>query len=613
MGKRYSHTELARSVWRDFRRARRSLLVFEVLFKLFETWLLLPALTFALAFILARSGHIAVSNLDILDYLLSPLGLLYTALLIAATAALLLYDQAGVMVIATLAATERPRPGQPSFADIGKIVLRVAKLGALMAGLLVLASLPFVLLGWLTYCLLLTEFDIYFYLTVRPPAFWIATGIGSALLIAATGIGAWLCIRWALALPIVIFEGQSAWSALRASSTRVRGAGWRFALILLGWPLMSVLVGFGMMALFRLLAAAVLEHAGEQPIVFAFFLLLAQGALLAIWSFVLTAGQGLLTRALYRVRSEELGISGAWKWGPAEPDRTIPPWRRRLVYLSIPLFLLMPVTLWFQMSHFQVGLPRVRITAHRGHARAAPENTLSAVRKAIASGADYVEIDVQRTADGVLVLLHDRDLLRVAGDPRRLSDVTYEEARRLDVGSWFSPAFAGERIPTLAEVIQLCRGKIKINIELKVFGSDPWLARDVARLVREQVFEAECIVTSLQQDAVEQVRRTNPRLRTGLIVAHALGDISQLDGEVLSVRADALTRTLVRAARRRGIEVHAWTVNDDRQVGQMIKLGVDNVLTSDPDMAIRVREHWADLTGSERVILASRLLLGLEP
>jgi glycerophosphoryl diester phosphodiesterase len=85
------------------------------------------------------------------------------------------------------------------------------------------------------------------------------------------------------------------------------------------------------------------------------------------------------------------------------------------------------------------------------------------MRKAIASGADYAEMDVQMTADGKVVLLHDRDLKRVGGVSGRLDEMTYEEVRQLDVGSWFDPAFAEERVPTLVEVINLCRGRIRLN------------------------------------------------------------------------------------------------------------------------------------------------------
>jgi glycerophosphoryl diester phosphodiesterase len=255
----------------------------------------------------------------------------------------------------------------------------------------------------------------------------------------------------------------------------------------------------------------------------------------------------------------------------------------------------------------------VQVTAHRGHARAAPENTLSAMRKAIESGADYAEMDVQLTADGTVVLLHDRDLRRVAGVSRRLDELSFAEVRQLDVGGWFGPAFSGERVPTLVEVMDLCRGKIRLNIELKVFGSDRRLAQKVADIVREHHFESDCLVTSLDYDALLEAKRHNARLRTGLTVAHALGDVSRLEVDALSVRADFLSDEVLRAAHRLGREVHVWTVNDARQMTQLMKRGVDNIITSDPDLAVHVRSQWISLTEAERLLLTSRLLLGLDP
>src|SRR5262249_8486463 len=158
------------------------------------------------------------------------------------------------------------------------------------------------------------------------------------------------------------------------------------------------------------------------------------------------------------------------------------------------------------------------------------------------------------------------------------------------------------------EVINLCRGKIQLNVELKFFGPDQRLAQKVADLVHEQQFESDCLVTSLNYDALQEVKRHNPRLRTGLIVAHALGDVSQLEVQVLSVRADFLSDEFLRSAHRLGQEVHVWTVNDARQMTRLIKRGVDNIITSDPDLAIRVRDEWASLSGAERLVMASRLL-----
>lgn len=594
---------LVRSACRDFRRSWAGLVVFEVAFKLLVAWLLVPAVAAVLAGVLARAGHVAVSNHDILAFLLTPLGALYAAIFGTVAVALLLAEQAGVMLLAGPCGSA----GRGFRAFPGK-AWRILRLSFGKVLLLALTLVPFVVLGVLTYAAFLTGHDIYFYWKERPPVFWVAAGIGGVILSLAVAAGLVLYVRWAFALPILLFE-KGTRNPLRASRDRVRGVAWRVGFVLLGWQLAALLVGIAGAAVVRIVAAAVLAGAGERPTARILVLLGAQGALLAMLSFVTAVGQGLLTRRLYLHRSEQLGIAL-----PSEPDpeESRSPWPRRVALVALAAVLLAPLALWVELTR-RPEVRRVGVTAHRGHARAAPENTLGAIRKAIESGADYAEIDVQLTADGIPVLLHDRDLMRVAGDPRRLTDLTFDEVRKLDVGSWFGPQFAGEKVPTLAEVIELSRGRMKLNIELKAFGPAPDLGPTVARLVREKDFDADSLVTSFNLDALAEVKRLNPRVRTGLIVAHAIGDVSRVDVDVLNVRADHLTDELIRDAHRRGREVHAWTVNDPRQMAELIKRGVDNILTSDPDVLIRVRDEWEGVGGPERLVLASRLLLGLEP
>jgi glycerophosphoryl diester phosphodiesterase len=590
------------------------LFIYEFMFKLAEAWLLVPAVGLVLAIILTQAGHVAVSNLDVLTFLLTPLGLVYAALFTTAVVALLLVEQAGIMILADLAGSiERPPFKQMLRAGVEKS-LRIVQLGAVQAALLALALVPFVLLAILTYAVLLSEYDIYFYLKQRPPAFWLAAGIGGVLLLAALAVSAWLCIRWAFALPIVLFESRSSRAALRASRERVRGAGWRVGFFLLGWLAGVLLLGVVIEGGFRFLAEAVLDKAGDRPIVLIVVLLLVNAGLLATLAFVLVVGLGVITRRLYVLRNQQLGLLAhdGEETGPGQ-QRPISPWNWRLAWLSLPLFLVAPLAIWTSLTRYLKERPLVQITAHRGHARAAPENTLSAMRKAIESGADYVEMDVQLTGDGKVVLLHDRDFKRVADVAQRLDELTYEEVRQLDVGSWFDPAFAGERVPTLAQVIDLCRGKIRLNIELKFFGPDRRLAHAVADIVRAQNLESGCLVTSLNYDSLLEVKEHTARVRTGIIVAHALGDVSRLEVDTVSVRADFLSDELLRSAHRHGREVHAWTVNDPREMIHLMKRGVDNIITSDPDLGVRVRNNWASVSGPERLVLASRVLLGLDP
>jgi glycerophosphoryl diester phosphodiesterase len=605
---------LARSVWRDFLRARYGLFFYEVLFKFLEGWLLGPAVVVLLAAILSQAGHIAISNGDILDFLLTGWGTAYAALFSAVAVALLLFEQTGIMVLVALTGSVKRLALTQMLRIVVRKSHRIVQLAVIQVVLLALALAPLVLLGVLTYYLLLSEYDIYFYWKERPPVFWLAASIGGLLALAALAIGVFLYVGWAFALPILLFENRGPWGALRVSWGRVRGVGRRVGFILMGWLLGMLLLEAGAEAGFRRFAAAILEDAGERPIALMLVLLLAKAGLLATVTFFLVVGIGLITRRLYLMRNGQLRLlpsDGCEQI--ADTGQPLSKWNKRLAWLSCLLFLLPPVMLWITLSRYRTERPPVLVTAHRGHARAAPENTLSAMRKAIESGADYAEMDVQLTADGVIVLLHDRDLKRVAGDSRRLADLSYHELRTLDVGSLFDPAFAGERVPTLAEVLDLCQGKIRLNIELKFFDTDRRLAHAVADLLRERHCESDCLVTSLNYEGLVEAKQSNSRLRTGLTVAHALGDVSRLEVEAISVRSDFLSDELLRAAHRRGREVHVWTVNEARQMSQLMKRGVDNLITSDPDLALRVRDELANLTDSERLVLASRLLLGLGP
>jgi glycerophosphoryl diester phosphodiesterase len=524
----------------------------------------------------------------------------------------LLLEQAGIMLLAAREGSAGRPPWKQVLRAALSTSLRVGRKGAVQAALIALALVPFVLLAALTYGVFLSEYDVYYYLNVRPPAFWLAAGVGGLLLLGALAVAASLLVRWAFALPALLFEGLSVRAALRASRDRTRGVRRRVGTALLGWLAGVLLLGFALEAGLRVAAGHFLD--GGAGLVALALLLLAHAALLAALSFALAVGPALLARRLYLWRSAQLGLSlGGGREAAAPAERAASPRLRVGAVLALAFALLSPLALWFGPLRRLTDHPPVRVTAHRGHARAAPENTLAAMRRAVESGADYAEMDVQLTADGVAVLLHDRDLKRVAGVSRRLDELRYDEVRRLDVGSWFSPAFAGERVPTLAEVIDLCRGKIRLNIELKVFGTDRRLAREVARVLREKEFESECLVTSLRYEALLDARRANDRLRAGLTVAYALGDVSRVEVEALSVRADFLSDELLRSARRHGKEVHVWTVNDPRQMTRQMARGVDNVITSDPDLGVRIRDEWEGRTPAERLVLASRVLLGLDP
>ncbi|MBX3387368.1 MAG: hypothetical protein KF768_12430, partial [Phycisphaeraceae bacterium] len=258
----------------------------------------------------------------------------------------------------------------------------------------------------------------------------------------------------------------------------------------------------------------------------------------------------------------------------------------------------------------------IEVTAHRGAARVAPENTLASIRAAAAMGADRVEFDVMQSADGGLVLFHDTDLRRIANDPRRVAGMTLEELRGIDAGSWFSAEFAGERIPTLEEALdEAVRGGIAVNMELKAAGDEETLAQRALAVLREhrnggageEGAREWAIVTSLSAGTLAAVRREDPGARIGLIVTASVGDLRRADVDLLAVESRIATGRFVRRAKQAGLQVHVWGVTDPDQFTRLALQGVEGVITSEPGSLLVRRAELARLTEVERLLLAFRM------
>jgi glycerophosphoryl diester phosphodiesterase len=259
------------------------------------------------------------------------------------------------------------------------------------------------------------------------------------------------------------------------------------------------------------------------------------------------------------------------------------------------------------LSRLQLEDP-VEITAHRAGALRAPENTVAAIRQAIADGADWAEIDVQRTADDVLVVLHDIDLARIGGGNRRVDEVTLAEIQALDVGTQFGPQFAGEQVPTFEAILAAAGETLRLNVELKPHGAGdagPLTERTVAAIQRAGLVER-CRICSQSYESLQLSRRLEPRMEVGFIAAVAVGDLAQLDVDFLMVGADRAQRALVDRAAARNIAVHAWTVNDAALVAPLVDQGVANIITDDP-VLIRARlDEVRALGPTERLLLRVR-------
>lgn len=230
-----------------------------------------------------------------------------------------------------------------------------------------------------------------------------------------------------------------------------------------------------------------------------------------------------------------------------------------------------------------------QVTAHRGGAKYVPENTMYGVEYAINSGADYIEIDVQLSADGVVFLLHDESLQRTTGLSKFAYTMNYEDIASLDAGSYFDHKFSDAYIPTLDEVLSACKSKINLNIEIKKSKRNKELISGVIELIDRYEMREQCVITSTEYSYLKQIKEKAPYLRTGFISNMLYGDAASLVyADFFSVKYVVVSENFVRAAHSAGKEVHVWTVNTKPLMNRMKGLDVDCIITDNPVLCRKI-------------------------
>jgi len=588
-----------------------------ITFELWSTMIFMvsfvPASGWVLNRLVAASGQFAVSDNDLLVFFLSTQGILFLILSVGFVLAFWFAEQVGLLIISLRATFEQEISISLVLWEQIAHIPALIRLGLIQAAGYLLASIPFVLGIGLVYYLLLSEWDLYYYINVQPLSWWIALIIAGTLSAAYLLLAAWLYARWLFSIPILVFEGATPLGALKKSWRQTKGRFWKLAVPFAVWWAVVLISSVVMTWLVRAVAAQLLVHIGYtlRVVIPVVVVTLALITILDILWFIIGKIIHVLLMADFYLET----VDGAQKLSTSSSADGIlsPRALKRIGWLIAGVVLIMGVAAGAAfIQGFKINRT-IEITGHRGSKVRAPENTLSALRQAIAEGADFAEIDVQTTADGVVVLLHDADLRRVASVNRRLRDIDYRELKDIDIGSWFAPEFSSERIPTLQEAIDLARGRIKLNIELKYTWPDPTLTQKAAKIIRQNGFSSDCVVSSLNFQAVTEMKETFPELITGFIVFTAAGNLSRMEADFLSINAARAGPRLVRQLHRNGRAVHVWTVNDFNNVISMIEVGVDNIITDYPREVRRYLETWNTLSDSEKIVLMLRnLIVGLE-
>lgn len=573
----------------------KPLILFEILWKLVTLLVIAPACAglIQLAIHLAKLKYLTTSNL--LQFLRSPWTILLLAVLLLLAALYTLFEIAAVCtcfrqsrfqkVRTTLGRMVRSglqsvlhffRGGEP-FLVLHLLVLIPLMQFSATSGIFTAMGIP----DFLAYYMTKKEFLLPIY-------------------VAAIILCCLLSVRWVFS-SVLFTQNQCSYRSARATSVQlVRGRFWQTFFSVLVWNCCYFAALLVFLCMITVVVLMVIRATGSNDLIMSqamrILKLLIQ---IVLWSFSFFATPICMAHLTALLEKRCVQMPEVVLPEPVPLSRSAKPFRRSTAVLTACCFTVAALGLnlsyvysvFTGKANFRLALfQNPTVMAHRGLSADAPENTLYAFSDAILVGADFIELDVQQTRDGVLVVMHDSNLKRTTGVNKDIWDVDYADIQNLDAGSWFDPAYANARIPTLEETLQFVDKRAKLNIEIKPtkHGSDT-LEQDVAELITRYQYTDACYVTSFSYGSLKKVKEANPEIRTGYLMSVAYGQFYSLKyADAFSLNKVFVTSQVVNAAHQQGKQIFAWTVNGMSEVRSLCNLHVDSIITDDPVMVQNV-------------------------
>lgn len=573
----------------------KPLILFEILWKMVTLLVIAPACAglIQLAIHLAKLKYLTTSNL--LQFLRSPWTILLLAVLLLLAALYTLFEIAAVCTCFRQSRFQKVRTTLGRMVRSGlQSVLHFFRGGGpfLVLHLLVLIPLmQFSATSGIFTAMGIPDFLAY-YMTKKE--FLLPIYVAAIILCCL------LSVRWVFS-SVLFTQNQCSYRSARATSVQlVRGRFWQTFFSVLVWNCCYFVALLVFLCLITVVVLMVIRATGSDDLIMSqamrILKLLIQ---IVLWSFSFFATPICMAHLTALLEKRCVQMPEVVLPEPIPLSRSAKPFRRSTAVLTACCFTVAALGLnlsyvysvFTGKANFRLALfQNPTVMAHRGLSADAPENTLYAFSDAISVGADFIELDVQQTRDGVLVVMHDSNLKRTTGVNKDIWDVDYADIQNLDAGSWFDPAYANARIPTLEETLQFVDKRAKLNIEIKPtkHGSDT-LEQDVAELITQYQYTDACYVTSFSYGSLKKVKEANPEIRTGYLMSVAYGQFYSLKyADAFSLNKVFVTSQVVNAAHQQGKQIFAWTVNSMSEVRSLCNLHVDSIITDDPVMVQNV-------------------------
>ena len=573
----------------------KPLILFEILWKLVTLLVIAPACAglIQLAIQLAKLKYLTTSNL--LQFLRSPWTILLLAVLLLLAALYTLFEIAAVCTCFRQSRFQKVRTTLGRMVRSGlQSVLHFFRGGGpfLVLHLLVLIPLmQFSATSGIFTAMGIPDFLAY-YMTKKE--FLLPIYVAAIILCCL------LSVRWVFS-SVLFTQNQCSYRSARATSVQlVRGRFWQTFFSVLVWNCCYFAALLVFLCMITVVVLMVIRATGSNDLIMSqamrILKLLIQ---IVLWSFSFFATPICMAHLTALLEKRCVQMPEVVLPEPVPLSRSAKPFRRSTAVLTACCFTVAALGLnlsyvysvFTGKANFRLALfQNPTVMAHRGLSADAPENTLYAFSDAISVGADFIELDVQQTRDGVLVVMHNSNLKRTTGVNKDIWDVDYADIQNLDAGSWFDPAYANARIPTLEETLQFVDKRARLNIEIKPtkHGSDT-LEQDVAELITQYQYTDACYVTSFSYSSLKKVKEVNPEIRTGYLMSVAYGQFYSLKyADAFSLNKVFVTSQVVNAAHQQGKQIFAWTVNSMSEVRSLCNLHVDSIITDDPVMVQNV-------------------------
>ena len=581
-----------------------TLLVFELLYKFASMAVFKPLLTGVMKLALKAQGLSYLSDETIGTFIRSPLTWFFLLLIVLGMAFFTLFDICCIITCIHASFRKQAMPLLALMRKGLKTSLRVIYQRNIVMILYLLIIIP------MTHALVISG-----YITKFTVPQFIVDYIMSHTWLAILYIGFWIYIglrsfHWIYSLHYFCLENCNFKQARKRSWKLQKNHYWTDLIIVLGWSAACIGIYYGVILSGSWLVSRVNQALPTQDLFSSLtlsgisLLMDVCGALFFCFDLPLFF---ICISLLFYYRKAAAGeriprvfrdLDNAYRVTNTRWVKKIYMYRKRIIALSIVVVIGVNFAYNFAdrrgVLHMGLGNP-VEVTAHRGYSAAYPENTIPAFKGAIQVGADWAELDVQQTADGEVIVMHDSNLNRTTGLDKEVWQVTWDEIKDLDNGSWFDKKYQTVRIPTLEEVLKVCRGKIHLNIEIKPSGHDKDLEEQVAKLLKKYHMRDTCVVSSLKYDSLRKIKQADDSIETAYITSVSYGNFTDLEyADGYSVESTLLSKSFVNKAQKAGKQIYVWTVNSEERLEKVVGMGIDNVITDDPVMAkelIYEQEH----------------------